>query len=97
MVQISNKVIKNPLTGTVLPILINEPVTVLCIIWEGATSQGDTCRIDHIGGGLLWEGIAVSAQTYIGVNLGPEGIESPNGIEVVTLESGRIFIYFLED
>lgn len=88
--------IKNPLTGTVLPIRIEEPVRILCIIWEGVTSQGDTARIDHIGGGILWEGIAVTTQTYIGVNFGPKGIESPHGVEVQNLDSGRIFVYFLE-
>ena len=73
------------------------PARILLVIWEGATTSGDTVTlVDRITGGLLWSGRTDTTQTYLGANFGPEGIHAPNGFTLNTISSGRVLIYLRE-
>ena len=74
------------------------PARLLLIIWEGASTSGDTISIvDRITNTLLWAGRTDSTQTYLGANFGPEGIHAPNGFRLQTVSSGRLLVYLREN
>ena len=68
------------------------------IIWEGATSEGDTVQLVHNGnGGRFWSGRASGTQTYLGIAFPGLGQKATNGIKVTQISSGRVYIYFREE
>jgi len=68
------------------------------IVWEGATTSGDTVElIDPITKYPLWAGRTSDTQTYLGVNLGERGTPAPNGFILNQISSGRLFVYIRED
>jgi len=71
---------------------------VEAVIWEGATTEGDTCQLHHNGnGGRFWTGRALGTQTYIGIAFPGKGQKATNGIKVGQISSGRVYIYFREE
>lgn len=79
------------------------PLRILAIIWEGATSQGDTARltklkVDGTVGKLLWPGRTNVTNTYQGLNCGPKGLHVPFGLQCTALTaSTQLCIYRMED
>ena len=69
------------------------PVQIRGILWEGATSSGDTCELREIGGRLLFAGRATGAQTWQGVVL---PLTAPKGIRLTQLSAGRLIVYLAE-
>ena len=68
---------------------------ILAILWEGATTAGDTVElVDRLTNDLLWPGRTDSTNTYLGANIGTEGIHCPNGFKLNKISSGRVVIYF---
>jgi len=67
-----------------------------CIIWEGATAEGDTCQLTHNSGGRFWSGRATGTQTYLGVAFPGLGQKASDGIKVTQISAGRVYIYFRE-
>lgn len=66
---------------------------VSAVIWEGATTSGDTAELSkNDTGEVIWAGRTASQQTYIGANLSP-GVLCPAGFNVSKLSSGRLLIY----
>ena len=70
---------------------------IMMIIWEGATSSGDTARlIDPFNNGLLWKGRTDATQTYLGASFSPFGVPAPNGFRLETLGAGTVTVYLCE-
>jgi len=71
---------------------------ILAIIWEGVTTSGDTVTL-HCPqtGALLWSGRTNDTQTYLGGNIGPEGIHAPYGFKLTSISSGRVLVYLREN
>ena len=74
------------------------PARILLVIWEGASSSGDTVSLaDRVDTSiLLWAARTDTTQTYLGANFGPEGIHAPNGFTLKTISSGRLLVYLRE-
>lgn len=74
-----------------------QPCQIATMLWVGATTAGDTCRLkhrtDHV---LLWEAIAFGSQTYLGANFGASGMTAPNGFYLEQISSGKVLIYLKE-
>lgn len=74
--------------------VITTGLRVLAIIWEGATSAGDTALIlDRGSNAVLWAGRTDASNTYLGANFGPEGIPCPDGVRLSQISGGRVFVY----
>lgn len=73
------------------------PARVLAVIWEGATTSGDTAEVRARDGNLLWAGRTNTTHTYLGVNLGEKGIGVPLGFTLTQLSAGRVLVYLKED
>ena len=71
---------------------------ILMILWEGATTIGDTAVLRHrVDGDLLWAGRTDTDQTYQGANFGPSGIHAPRGFELTQISAGRVLVYLREE
>ena len=70
------------------------PVNLVGIIWTGATSAGNICTIKEIGGEELWEGRADGTHTYVGIRFPDDGLYIKEGVEIQTLDAGKVFLYF---
>jgi len=71
---------------------------ITAIIWEGATTAGDTVSlVDRLTGDLLWPGRTNDTQTYLGANIGPSGIDAPRGFLLQQISAGRVCVYLRED
>lgn len=67
------------------------------IVWEGVTTEGDTCQITHnANGSRFWAGRAQGTQTYQGIAFAGPGQKASNGLKVTQISSGRVYIYFRE-
>jgi len=67
------------------------------IVWEGVTTEGDTCQIIHNGNGSrFWAGRAWGPQTYEGIAFAGPGQKASNGLKVTQISAGRVYIYFRE-
>ena len=87
-----------PVILAVLGDTFTQPARILAIIWEGATTSGDIAEIScPTTGRLLWPGRTDATQTYLGVNVGVEGINAPYGFKLTKLSSGRVLVYLREN
>jgi len=67
---------------------------IAAIVWEGASTSGDTVELRHRGtNALLWKGRTNTTQTYQGINLGPNGEHCPNGFFMAQISSGTLYVY----
>ena len=74
------------------------PARIAGVIWEGATTSGDTVLLsDPTTGKILWPGRTNTTQTYLGVSFSQEGLSAPNGFKLVQISSGRLFVYLREN
>ena len=71
---------------------------IAAIVWVGATTAGDTVVLRHRGNpnSLLWEGRTDTTNTYLGANIGPNGIHAPNGFTLQQISAGRLLVYLKE-
>jgi hypothetical protein len=70
---------------------------IAAVIWEGATTSGDTAELaKNDTGEVIWAGRTGATQTYIGANLG-NGVSCPMGFNVSKLSAGRLLIYLRID
>lgn len=69
------------------------------IIWEGATTAGDTVELRcRETGNLLWPGRTDTTNTYLGaVGIGVRGIHCPSGFRLTQISAGRVAVYLEED
>lgn len=71
---------------------------ILAVVWEGSTTAGNIAELNcPVTGRLLWAGRANDTNTYLGVNMGVEGIHAPNGFKVTNLPGGRLLVYLREN
>lgn len=75
-----------------------EPCRIAQIIWQGATTSGDTVAIHGRGQNpaVLWEGRTDTTQTYLGITFSSSGLHAPTGFKLVSLSAGRVLVYILE-
>jgi hypothetical protein len=67
---------------------------IRAIVWEGASTAGDTCELrERSTGNLLFVGRATGTQTYEGLVLTQH---APGGFLLSQLSSGRVLVYLDE-
>lgn len=73
-----------------------EAAHIEAVVWEGATTAGDTCEITcPASGALLFAGRAAGAQTW--QSLAPtRGVSAPHGFQIKQLSAGRVLVYLRE-
>lgn len=89
----ANPIILNNVNDESIPKMV-----IASIIWEGATSVGDTVELKHRDAAqtLIWAARTGVTNTYLGVSFGVRGLAAPDGFKVTTLGSGRLLIYLLD-
>ena len=92
----------NPIVLTAIGQGYDDPARILAIVWEGATTAGDTAELRHQADGagfeaLIWPGRTPDTNTYQGVNLGPHGVHTPRGFVLRVLSAGRVVVYLREE
>ena len=75
---------------------VNRIVDITAIIWVGATTAADSVVLKEIGGDRIWEGRATGDNTYQGIRFDPDGLHVNAGIEVESISSARLYVYFRE-
>lgn len=71
---------------------------ILALVWEGATSSGNVAELRcPKTGRVLWAGRTSDTQTYLGINLGVEGMAAPHGFVAAVLNAGRLLVYLREN
>jgi hypothetical protein len=71
---------------------------IMAIVWQGATSSGDTVELQQRGsGGTIWKGRTDSSQTYQGISFGRPGLACPSGFTLAQISNGEVLVYLLED
>jgi hypothetical protein len=64
------------------------------VLWEGATTAGDTCELVERGSlRLLFAGRATGTQTWEGMIL---PMSAPKGLRLNQISSGRVIVYLAE-
>lgn len=63
------------------------------IVWVGATTASDEAILRARNGSRIWEGRATGTDTYLGIRFTDDGVLAPQGLEVDTLDSGRLYVY----
>ena len=74
------------------------PARILVILWEGATTSGDTVAVTSVTPPrqVLWAARTDLTQTYLGANFGTEGLHCPDGFRASQISAGRLLIYLRE-
>jgi hypothetical protein len=71
---------------------------ILAVVWEGVTSSGHSIELrDPVTSIVLWAARTSDTQTYLGINLGIEGLPCPNGFKLQQISAGRLFVYLREN
>ena len=71
-----------------------EPAQIRAVLWEGATTAGDTCQLrDRATNRLLFRGRATGAQTWQGLVL---SMSCPKGFELTQISAGEVVVYLAE-
>ena len=87
-----------PIVLSVVGDTYTDSCRIQMIIWEGATTSGDTARVvDRVNGAILWKGRTDATQTYLGASFGKPGVPAPNGFRLETLGAGTVTVYLCED
>jgi len=75
-----------------------QPCRILEFIWEASSTAGDTAEVTCPQTGIrLWRGRANDVQTYLGANLGYEGVHAPYGFKLNQISSGDVYVYLREN
>lgn len=83
-----------PVVMSVVGDTFTEGCRILVIIWDSASSVGDTVKlIDRVTNEVLWVGRTDSIATNQGANFGMEGLHCPNGFKLNQISSGSLYIY----
>ena len=86
--------IVGPTLLTVVGQEYTEPAQIRAILWEGATTAGDTCEVrERLSNRLLFPGRATGTQTWQGVVL---PMSAPTGFKLTQLSAGRVIVYHAE-
>jgi len=74
------------------------PIRILSVIWEGATSPGDTVTLVQRNEveDLIWAGRTDLSNTYQGAVFGTHGIHAPLGVKLQAISAGRLMVYLRE-
>lgn len=71
-----------------------EPASIVGVLWEGATTAGDTCEIrERLSNHLLFKGRATGTQTWEGVVLRQS---APTGFKLSQISAGQVLVYLAE-
>ena len=71
---------------------------IASIVWEGATTSGDTALLSHRGtADILWPGRTNTTQTYLGISFPRPGLHCPNGFTLSQISAGRLMVYLNEN
>jgi hypothetical protein len=91
--------VTNPIELTAAGQSYDDECRILAIVWEGATTAGDTVELRYQGAklGKIWRGRANDTHTYLGLNAGPHGLHAPGGFKVQALSAGTLLVYLRED
>jgi hypothetical protein len=82
-----------PYSATATGTLTASGCQIDAVIWEGATTAGDTVELrDPVTNSLLWKGRTPDTQTYLGFSP-RSGIPAPNGVKVAQISSGQVLVY----
>lgn len=77
----------------------SEPCRIIGIIWEGATTAGDTAELRGNGPSanrILWRGRTDTTNTYLGSIWGKPGIAAPDGFALSHISAGVVLVYLSE-
>ena len=71
---------------------------IAAITWMGATTAGDTVEIRHRTDpkNVLWKCRTDGTNTYLGANIGPNGIHAPGGFTLQQISAGEVHVYLKE-
>ena len=88
----------HPVTGPVVMTTTGdafiEPAQIRAILWDGATTAGDTVELrERTSNNLLFVGRAVATQTWEGVVL---DMRAPSGFRLSQISAGRLLVYLDE-
>ena len=73
-----------------------EPSIIMTVIWDGVTVSGDTFEIRGrlaTSNVLLFPGRTGDTQTFLGANLGRDGVHAPDGFRLAQISNGRVLVY----
>ena len=71
-----------------------EPAQIDAVLWEGATTAGDTAEIvERQSGLLLFAFRATGSQTWEGVG---KSVSAPSGFRLKSISAGRVLVYLAE-
>lgn len=84
--------------GPVIMSVVNdqfiEPAAIRAVVWEGATTAGDTVEIREVStNAILFKGRAITTQTWEGIIL-PQS--APGGFRLSQISSGTVYVYLAE-
>jgi len=71
---------------------VNRSARLTGLVWEGATTAGDTCTV-QVDGSLFWRGRTDATQTYLGISFGVVGLYV-NQVVLNQISSGTLWIYY---
>lgn len=77
-----------------------ESAKIEAIVWEGATTAGDTCQVkgrSTTQNVEFWKGRTATTHTYLGISFGTKGLSAPDGFRLSQLSAGRVLVYLKED
>lgn len=71
---------------------------ITAIVWTGTTAVGDTCELrEPLTNIMLWTAQTPDTNTYLGINLGPKGLSTPNGFSLSKITAGtKLLVYLME-
>lgn len=74
-----------------------DPARIASILWEGATSSGDTVEVrERASNALLWRCRTDSTQTYLGKTFSEKGLHAPSGFKLSQISAGQVLVYLRE-
>ena len=84
---------KNPISLSVASDRYAKSAKIAAVIWEGATTSGDTAEIvENTTGFTLWKGRTDTTVTYLGIVF-DAGIPADGGFSLSQISSGRVLVY----
>lgn len=71
-----------------------ERTEITHIVWTGSGSAGDQVTLNDKTGNRIWQGTAPGTANYIGITFGENTFVARGGLEVETLDSGVLYVYY---
>ena len=74
------------------------PCRILAVVWVGDTQSGDNVSMHcPTTNRLLWKARTDANETYLGINVGVEGIPCPFGFKLSEITAGEVLVYLREN